>query len=188
MPKSPISPYKAHKKEWENCTRCDLCKKRKQVVFMRGTIPCDVLFVGEAPGKVEDMMGKPFVAPSGNLLERMIECAKKSSKVQFTYAICNSVGCFPDESPPPIHAEKACNPKLLKEIELADPKLIVTLGKVSTSLLADVIKTRHMCCLYHPASLLRLDRLRRSFAIDREIGKLILALQGMRTPVLPEPF
>lgn len=67
-----VSPYKRHVADWRDCAKCDLVDGRTRVVFARGKIPCDILFVGEAPGKSEDIIGQPFVGPAGKLLDRII--------------------------------------------------------------------------------------------------------------------
>jgi uracil-DNA glycosylase len=67
--------WSAHVDDWKDCTRCPLHTVRSNVVLARGSIPCDILFVGEAPGRSEDALGKPFVGPAGILLDEMIEDA-----------------------------------------------------------------------------------------------------------------
>jgi uracil-DNA glycosylase len=71
------TPFQLHVAQWRNCTACPLHIGRKQVVFARGKIPCDILFVGEAPGKSEDMHGQPFYGPAGQLLDDIVENATR---------------------------------------------------------------------------------------------------------------
>ena len=116
------SKYSLFHDKWKNCTKCELHEKRSKVVVARGTVPCKVLFVGEAPGESENVVGKPFVGPSGRLLDliikRSIECStlcKECGKLQYvtpsgivcsnghgganemalTYALTNIVCCIP---------------------------------------------------------------------------------------------
>lgn len=156
--KHPLSPYKAHVEEWKNCDRCFLAECRKHVVLARGQIPCDVLFVGEAPGESEDVVGKPFVGPAGKLLDHIVwKALPDGTRVLFT----NLVGCIPREevdepevSPiSPGNAENnsvprrrvfagkagqpedesivACQPRLVGLIGIAKPKLIVCVGALA---------------------------------------------------------
>ncbi|MBW1779343.1 MAG: hypothetical protein JRL30_01265 [Deltaproteobacteria bacterium] len=85
---------KKFKADFGTCTRCGLAEFRRKIVLGEGDLPADLLFVGEAPGKNEDLMGRPFVGPSGRLLHGAIELA--GDKVDFTptYFITNSVACL----------------------------------------------------------------------------------------------
>lgn len=85
-----------HILQWERCTKCPLHHTRDKVCLYRGEVPCDVLFIGEAPGDSENAIGRPFVqsAPSGRLLTEIIEAAGDQSKF-FTYAITNVIACAP---------------------------------------------------------------------------------------------
>lgn len=69
---APASPFQVHTARWEGCTACPLCEGRSKVVLARGRLPCDVLFVGEAPGESEDALGVPFIGPAGKLLDRIV--------------------------------------------------------------------------------------------------------------------
>lgn len=62
-----------HVEKWKDCQRCPLAQQRSNIVLARGTVPCDVLFIGEAPGASEDALGLPFVGPAGHLLNQIIE-------------------------------------------------------------------------------------------------------------------
>lgn len=70
-----MSAIKKHLERWKNCTACELHKERTNVVLARGTVPCDVCFVGLAPGDSEDLFGVPFVGPAGESLDGIIESA-----------------------------------------------------------------------------------------------------------------
>lgn len=135
-------------KDWRKCQLCSLAATRKHVVFARGTLPADVLFIGEAPGPKEDEVGFPFVGPSGRLLTTIIDKLRESRN-GWSYAITNPIGCVPwakaqeegqdphtFRQPEPIEIEK-CFPRFLKILELADPKGIVLLGKVAEKFWTD---------------------------------------------------
>lgn len=119
--------------EDNGCKLCDLSKTRNNIVWHRGTATDNVriLFVGEAPGRDEDLTGKPFVGRAGRILDRWIEEAELTK-----YAIINIVKCRPPNNRKPKPAEiRACLPNLYKQIGDMRPKLIVTLGSVPTSVL-----------------------------------------------------
>lgn len=67
-----MTPFQKHKLRWQSCERCDLCQTRDKTCLVRGKLPADVLFVGEAPGPSEDVIGQPFIGPAGHLLDEII--------------------------------------------------------------------------------------------------------------------
>jgi len=111
------------------CSKCRLCQTRSNVVPGEGDIRSDIMFIGEGPGRDEDMQGRPFVGRSGELLTRMIEAiGLKRSEVY----ICNIVKCRPPQNrnPEPDEAQ-ACMNYLRAQFALVRPKIIVLLGKVA---------------------------------------------------------
>lgn len=131
--------YSTHKKRWSGCTDCNLCEVRRKVVLARGQInPCDVLFIGEAPGEVEDIRGKPFVGPAGMLLDDIIEGARFEER-GLRWAFTNLVACIPKDSKggkkitePDKVSIKSCQERLCEFVKLAKPKAIVRVGKLVT--------------------------------------------------------
>lgn len=125
-----------HVKSWKDCTRCELHRGRKKVVIGRGSLPCDVLFVGEAPGKSEDVLGDPFVGKAGHRMNQIIEAAFQPLP-PVTYALTNLVGCIPlgedgnKTEEPECESIEACAPRLREFVEMASPKLIVCVGKLA---------------------------------------------------------
>jgi uracil-DNA glycosylase family 4 len=116
-----------------NCTACGLASTRTQTVFGEGPDRTDWLFVGEAPGQQEDRQGQPFVGRAGGLLAQMIRALDMSREQVF---IVNVLKCRPPNNRDPQSAEiSACEPFLLKQIELVAPKVIVALGRVSAQAL-----------------------------------------------------
>ena len=67
-----MTRYSLFVEKWKDCRDCYLCETRNRIVFARGTIPADVLFLGEAPGESENVTGVPFDGPAGNLLDAII--------------------------------------------------------------------------------------------------------------------
>lgn len=148
------------------CTRCDLHKTRTQTVFGTGPRHTQWLFVGEAPGAEEDRQGEPFVGPAGQLLNAMLfALGLKRDEVY----IANVLKCRPPNNRDPQPQEVACcEPYLLRQIQLLQPRVIVALGRhAAHSLLkSDLPLSRlrtgqhdyhgiPLVVTYHPAYLLR---------------------------------
>lgn len=112
------------------CTACELHRTRTQVVFASGTAPCDVMFVGEAPGEDEDETGVPFVGRSGQLLDRLLSDA---GLARDAVVVANVVKCRPpgNRDPLPVEVER-CKPWLRRQVHLADPAVVCTLGSFAT--------------------------------------------------------
>ncbi len=121
--------------EINHCQRCSLCKTRNKVVPGMGDRQADWLFVGEGPGKQENLKGKPFVGPSGMLLDAMMK-ALHMKRGENVY-IANVVKCRASESGrdrPPTEEEVAiCMPYLKRQIDLIRPKVMVALGKTAAA-------------------------------------------------------
>ena len=99
------------------CTRCGLCKQRKQAVFARGTGSSGVCFVGEGPGADEDAQGLPFVGKAGQLLDRMIEAMGFDREQVY---VCNVVKCRPPDNRKPEPDEMAACAPYLERAARAD--------------------------------------------------------------------
>jgi uracil-DNA glycosylase family 4 len=111
------------------CQRCDLAKGRTQTVPGEGPEDAEIMFIGEAPGFHEDRQGRPFVGAAGKFLEELL--ASIGLQREEVY-ICNVIKCRPPGNRDPLSDEiEACKPYLDKQIELIQPKLIVTLGRHS---------------------------------------------------------
>jgi DNA polymerase len=119
--------------EAKNCIRCSLHTERKNVVFGEGSVPADLMFVGEAPGEWEDALGKPFVGRAGLLLNNVIKAFKYKREEVY---IANIIKCRPPGNRDPIPPEiEACKTFINKQIESVSPKVIVTLGRVASQIL-----------------------------------------------------
>ncbi len=123
--------------EARKCLRCRLSTTRTTVVFGEGSSAADIMFIGEGPGKQEDLTGRPFVGRAGELLTRIIE--KGMGIPREDVYIANIVKCRPTvdlkftrDRPPEADEVKACTPFLLRQIEIVCPRVIVTLGSPST--------------------------------------------------------
>jgi uracil-DNA glycosylase len=121
--------------EAATCIRCRLSQSRTQVVFGQGDPHADLMFVGEAPGFHEDRQGLPFVGPSGQLLNRLLEGI--GLRRQDVY-IANVVKSRPPSNRDPLPDEiAACRPWLDAQIRLVDPKVVVTLGNFAAKTLLE---------------------------------------------------
>ena len=112
---------------------CNLKSTAKSLVFADGNPEADVMFVGEAPGREEDLQGLPFVGRSGRLLDRMLAAIGRDRTSAY---ISNVIPWRPpgNRDPSPLETE-ICRPFIERHIELARPKVLVTLGNPSTKLL-----------------------------------------------------
>ncbi len=112
------------------CTKCELHKTRHNIVFGTGNIDKGLIFIGEAPGYNEDMQGKPFVGRAGTFLNELLKSI--DLKREDIY-ITNILKCRPPNNRDPKEEEiKACTPYLNKQLEIIQPKVIVTLGNYAT--------------------------------------------------------
>lgn len=154
------------RREIGDCQRCRLSKGRKNIVFGEGNPGADLMFIGEAPGKEEDIQARPFVGDAGKLLTRLIE--KMGFSREDVY-IANIVKCRPPLNRDPEEDEiKACLPFIERQAEAISPRVIISLGRISAHALLDtrvpITKLRGTFSEYkgiplmptfHPAYLLR---------------------------------
>jgi uracil-DNA glycosylase family 4 len=119
--------------KYKSCQKCELGKTRTNLVFGQGLPQATVMFIGEGPGADEDAQGVPFVGRAGRLLTKMIDTLGINRQDVY---ITNIVKCRPPENRNPTPAEiSCCMPILKQQIELVNPKLIVTLGNVPSKTL-----------------------------------------------------
>ncbi len=121
----------------QHCRKCHLCETRNRVVFGEGSPDARIMFIGEGPGRQEDLAGRPFVGRSGELLTRIIELGIGISRSDVY--IANIVKCRPtvdmkmekDRAPTPDET-KTCTPYLLEQVRIIKPEVIITLGGPSS--------------------------------------------------------
>ncbi len=120
-----------------DCTSCPLCRTRKNTVPGEGNSNAQVMFIGEAPGAVEDETGRPFVGPAGGLLTDIIE--KGMGLKRKDVFIANILKCRPPSNrDPQDHEVEACIGFLHAQISAVNPKVIIALGRIAShTLLAD---------------------------------------------------
>lgn len=167
------SRFKRHSERWSNCEECILHKSRKRVVLARGRVPAEVLFVGEAPGVSENVLGIPFCGPAGKLLDGIIEQA-----IGDTHRFCltNLVACIPKlggskVSEPPKECIDACAPRLREFVEICQPKLIIAVGQLAAKHLAlqsdPSWPNDYQEEIIHPAAILRMSYAQQPLAVQR---------------------
>jgi DNA polymerase len=122
------------RKQIETCQKCDLHLTRTNPVPGEGSLDTDLVFIGEGPGKNEDLQGSPFVGQAGRVLDRLLNSIGLQRSMIF---IGNTVKCRPPANRTPTSFEiETCKPFLVSQIELIQPKLIVIMGSAAlTSLL-----------------------------------------------------
>ena len=159
-----------------NCTDCPLAGGRINAVPGEGNPQAEVMFIGEGPGFQEDRQGRPFVGPAGKLLDGLLASIGASRENVF---IANMVKCRPPDNRDPAPAEiAACTKYLDRQIELINPKLIVTLGRFAfgryfpgegiTKARGNlrVKDGRKIFPVLHPAAVLRREELRPTMIQD----------------------
>ena len=161
-----MSGWDALERECLDCRGCPLWQTRTNVVFGDGSRTAKLLFVGEGPGRQEDLEGRPFVGAAGKLLDEMLSILDLDRS---QYYIANIVKCRPPGNRDPLPEETAaCTGFLRRQIALLTPKVLVCLGRIAAKQLIDPdfrITQQHgqfvqkdgiwMTAFYHPAALLR---------------------------------
>lgn len=121
------------REEIGDCRRCFLSRERKNIVFGEGNPEADLMFVGEGPGREEDLQARPFVGEAGKVLSSLI--GKMGFRRQDVY-IANVVKCRPPMNRDPEEEEIAtCLPFLRRQIEIIRPRVIMCLGRISSHII-----------------------------------------------------
>ena len=164
----------------KDCRKCHLWKTRTHFVFGAGPEKTDVAFIGEAPGRDEDLQGEPFVGKAGQLLTRILEAIRFRREDVF---IGNILKCRPPENRDPTPEEiEQCLPILEEQLKIIRPKILCTLGRIAAqtllrtnaplSRLRGTVHTLHgmkILVTYHPAALLRNPHLKRPTWEDMQL-------------------
>ncbi|MDT8376617.1 MAG: uracil-DNA glycosylase [Mariprofundaceae bacterium] len=148
------------------CTACQLAEQRSRVVFGAGNPDADIVFIGEAPGREEDLKGEPFVGRAGQLLDRMLAALGMNRSEVY---IMNTVKCRPPNNRDPRPDEvEACSRWFDAQLRALSPKIICLLGRVSAQTVLETDQPLSVLrrnwhnyhgipaqVMYHPAYLLR---------------------------------
>jgi len=170
-----------------DCRRCELSQGRSHIVFGVGNPDADLVFVGEAPGRDEDIKGEPFVGKAGQLLTRIISAMGLTRDDVY---ICNVIKCRPPDNRDPLLAEiEMCEPFLKEQLRIIKPRAICALGSfASQTLLKSEMKISRLrgqfhdyygiplMPTYHPSYLLRNENAKRDVWEDIKMVMEILDL------------
>jgi uracil-DNA glycosylase family 4 len=160
------------------CQLCDLSRNRIKAVPGEGPCPAEIMLVGEAPGREEDLEGRPFVGRAGRLLdEALTEAGLQRSEIFITSVIkCRP----PDNRRPKSHEIEACCPYLEAQMMMLNPRIVCLMGNVAiqavlgkhgvTSLRGQIWQDRFLVT-YHPAAVLRNRNLMKDFVSDLKVAK-----------------
>ena len=171
------------------CQKCDLCITRKNAVPGKGNQNADIVFIGEAPGKSEDLCGEPFIGTAGKRLNDALENVGLTRNGVY---ITNIVKCRPPKNRIPTEVEKTmCSNYLENELAIINPKIICLLGntpfysilggkEISKNHGKFVFKdNRRYFITFHPAATIYNQKLVKVFKND--IKKLVKELQKLNT-------
>lgn len=174
-----MTALEKHFCKYKNGCGSEACSLAQNICLVRGKVPADILFIGEAPGESEDCLAIPFVGPAGQLLDHIIETSGGNS---YRVAFTNIVGCIPRNpsdlskyEEPSLEQVVSCIPRAVDLIKLVHPKLIVAVGKVAESYLQQGLKHSipfpysgiHQTTINHPAAILRANIANQSIMIQR---------------------
>jgi DNA polymerase len=180
-----------------SCADCPLHQGRTNSVPGEGASDAAIMFIGEGPGFQEDRQGRPFVGPAGQFLEELLQSIGLTRQQVF---IANMVKCRPPQNrdPAPVEME-ACSKYLDRQIELIDPKLIVTLGRFSLARFfpGETISRargrlrqhdgRNVYPIMHPAAALHRPEFRAAITEDfKAIPAILNQVRRTATPVTQE--
>ena len=181
-------------KRIEQCIDCPLSKTRTKAVPGDGPSTADIMMIGEGPGFHEDRQGLPFVGPAGKFLDQLITSSGLKREDVF---ITNVVKCRPPNNRDPLPGEiEACRKHLDEQIEIINPKVIVTLGRFSMARFipnqtigrvraqARQVEERTIYPMYHPAAALHNGNLRSVIEND---FKAIPSLVDKAAPTVEDP-
>ena len=169
------------------CKKCNLCNDRKNAVPGKGNQNADIVFIGEAPGKNEDLLGEPFVGIAGKKLD---EALKNSGLVRNEVYITNIVKCRPPKNRTPNDTERMmCSDYLENELTIIKPKIICLMGNTAYHSILDgkEISKNHGRLIhknnrvyfvtFHPAAIIYNQKLGKIFSAD--IKKMVSILQKL---------
>ena len=188
-----MDTLKTIEEEIKKCRKCDLWKTKTNYVPGEGNENASIVFIGEAPGKEEDLQGRPFVGNAGKLLNEMINKIGLTRKDVF---IGNVLKCRPPKNRDPLPEEiEACSPYLLRQLNVIKPDVIVCLGRFSASFIfkhynlefSSISAVRgkvfnvecwgkriSIIAIYHPAAILYKPQLREMYERDFDTIKRLI--------------
>lgn len=223
------SPYALHVERWRNGCGAEICEGARKCLA-RGSLPADVLFLGEAPGESENVLGRPFVGPAGQLLdhivERIFETKTRPARLcpvceaegvrryqyemkgrgltcddehddsppgrLYRWVFTNLVGCIPREPggrkavEPDDDSVIACGPRVIELVKIADPALLVCVGKHAKDWTEPGYKHSlrfhrkiPQVHITHPAAILRANAATQSLLVQRAVVAVATAVKDL---------
>lgn len=145
--------------EIRQCQNCGLSKTRRNVVVGRGDIPADVIFIGEAPGKTDDLLGEAFKGAQGKLLNAVVTSAMQRAGISLKCYFTNTVLCRPcndkaaDTRVPKLDEILSCQTNLSTIISKVKPKYFVAVGEIAAKYFLKEHRTGIK--IHHPGFLLK---------------------------------
>jgi uracil-DNA glycosylase family 4 len=173
-----MTRWQAFEERWKDGCGSDFCAGASKCLA-RGSVPCDVLFIGEAPGASEDVEGEPFHGPAGHLLNQIVEEATSGMTQRVKIGFTNIVGCIPREglqkiSEPTAEQIQQCAPRLAEFLALCSPRLVVLVGAVAATWMrpgyvnpVQIPKGVKTCEIEHPAAIIRAPEAAKGWKIQR---------------------
>jgi DNA polymerase len=192
----PVALRLLDESQVRGCTKCQLCRTRRNTVFGEGDPNARLMFVGEGPGMQEDASGRPFVGRAGQKLDEMIKAMGFSREQVY---ICNVVKCRaylagppPKDRPPQPEEAAACMPYLHRQIEVVRPRAIVTLGLSAMQYLLGVKQSMSrmrgnwqswqgipVMPTFHPSYILRNPTVETRRAVWDDLKQVMAKLKGV---------
>jgi uracil-DNA glycosylase len=189
--KQGLTPLQHFVERWKHGCGSDLCKAARKVVLGKGSVPCEILLIGEAPGESENVIGQPFVGPAGRLLDHIVyEAIAHEGTLGHSVAFCNLVCCIPHDGEggklrqPDDEDIRACSGRLKHFVHICDPRLIVCVGAVARDWLDE--KRRDHVGLHrfiprvditHPAAIMRANVAQQGLMVQRAVVAIASAVE-----------
>lgn len=187
--------YQLHVQKWKNGCGNAICESAHKVCLARGCVPCDVLFIGEAPGVSENVLGTCFVGPAGKLLDAIVARSvgvinagrAAAGMPPLRCAYTNLLGCMPldadgDKAGTPDPTElRQCRTRLAEFHDLCRPRLIVCVGSLARTNLDKAIPHRdaRSVAIDHPAAMLRAPAVQRQMMEQRAVVAITTAAEDL---------
>jgi uracil-DNA glycosylase family 4 len=180
------------------CTKCDLSKGRTNAVPGEGPTNAEIMFIGEAPGFHEDREGRPFVGAAGKYLDELLALIGMERAQVY---ICNVIKCRPPQNRDPLPEEmEACKPYLDQQIELIQPKVVLTISRFAMARWFPDKKISEIhgkpkrfgnvivLPMYHPAAALHQPSLKRVLEEDfKRVPQILKEMATLREEVEEKP-
>ncbi len=182
-------------RELQDCRRCKLCENRKTLVLGEGNPHSKLVFIGEGPGELEDLQGRPFLGEEGKLLDKMLEAIGLQRENVY---LLDMIKCKTPESRKPEKDEiDSCSPFLFRQMDAIQPQIIVALGEFTAQFLLQSeerisqmrgkfypFRNAKVIPFFHPKYLLKNSKAKRQAWLDLQLLARELGLELPKRSVL----